>query len=308
MYAPSKQQLRMMIKITPASHSRLLRWAFVSLLAILLSSIGCGKDSIRVAAPVNQANQNGSAQPQTSRSTPPGVADMGDFTIRFQTPKKNYKGPAPKRPLIDKQYLERLVSSLNESLALRVDVNISFEDCKGDEGDAYYEDETHQIVICYALVEDYQKIFARKIKDRQKLKDAVEGAVVSTMFHELGHAVIDVWSLPVTGKEEDAADQISTLTLLDRSERGEEMALTGALSFMLFAELDKGEEKIYWDEHSLDEQRFYDNICLIYGKDPEKYSYLVRQAILPEERAAICPEEFARIKRSWETLLAPYVK
>jgi len=30
------------------------------------------------------------------------------------------------------------------------------------------------------------------------------------------------------------------------------MALDGAISFKLYADLEKGEQKIYWDEHSLD--------------------------------------------------------
>jgi len=40
------------------------------------------------------------------------------------------------------------------------------------------------------------------------------------------------------------------------------MALNGAVSFKLYADLDKGQKKIFWDEHSLDEQRFYDTLCL----------------------------------------------
>jgi hypothetical protein len=40
------------------------------------------------------------------------------------------------------------------------------------------------------------------------------------------------------------------------------MAIDGAVC-SLYADLSKGEEKIYWDEHSLDEQRFYDTFCML---------------------------------------------
>lgn len=136
----------------------------------------------------------------------------------------------------------------------------------------------------------------------------MRGAVASTFFHELGHALVDAWQLPITGKEDDAVDQLSTIVLLDRTEEGGQMALDGALSFKLYADLDKGLEKIYWDEHSLDEQRFYDTICLVYGHDPEKYAYLVRDGTLPEERAGLCREDFPKVESSWRRLLSPYVK
>ena len=38
----------------------------------------------------------------------------------------------------------------------------------------------------------------------------MRGVTVSTFFHELGHALIDAWDLPITGREEDAADQLPT--------------------------------------------------------------------------------------------------
>ena len=59
------------------------------------------------------------------------------------------------------------------------------------------------------------------------------------------------------------------------------MALDGARSFQLFAKLEKGQPKFYWDAHSLDEQRFYDTVCLIYGHNPDKYHNLFVPGRLP---------------------------
>jgi hypothetical protein len=123
----------------------------------------------------------------------------------------------------------------------------------------------------------------------------------------LGHGLVDAWKIPITGREEDAVDQLSTLVLIEATQDGEQMALDGALTFKLYADLAKG-EKIYWDEHSLDEQRFFDNICLVYGHDEEKYSYLVTNGTLPEERSVYCGEDYDKLSHAWRQLLAPYLK
>jgi hypothetical protein len=204
------------------------------------------------------------------------------------------------------QNLGRIITELNDRIALPFDIDISFQDC--DEPGAYYDPETHGLTLCHQLIDEYYQLFSRGIKDEKKLDEAVMCATAATFFHELGHALIDVWKLPVTGKEEDAVDQLSTLVLIDHTEEGEKLALDWALSFKYYAERDKRLEKLYWDEHSFDEQRYYDIICLIYGRDPERHAGLVGDATLPEERAELCREDYPKIYASWARLLQPHLK
>ena len=276
--------------------------------AALLSG-ACGGEKSGNAAPANEEKPN-PASPQKSDAPPPteNTIDRGDFKLLYQEPKKTRRdnNQSSLASIVDKQALEGVIVSLNQRISLPVDIGISFENC--NDPNAYYDLESHSVSICYQLIDEFRAMFRRDIKDPEELKNAVRGATVSVLFHELGHALIDVWKLPVTGKEEDAADQLATLALMSRSEKGEEMALHGAVLFMLSAEVNQKYEKIYWDEHSLDEQRFYDTICLIYGQHPDKYAYLVENGTLPEPRAELCPEESARINRAWQTLLSPYLK
>ena len=82
--------------------------------------------------------------------------------------------------------------------------------------------------------------FAKKVKDKTELDNAVKAATAATFFHELGHGLIDAWKFPTTGREEDAVDQLSTLVLIRRhGGRGTDRALEGALSFKLYADLSK---------------------------------------------------------------------
>jgi hypothetical protein len=64
----------------------------------------------------------------------------------------------------------------------------------------------------------------------------------------------------------------------------------------------------FWDEHSLDAQRMYHILCLIYGSNPQLYGELVGEDALPKTRADRCPGEYQQRQRSWERLLDAHVK
>ena len=266
------------------------------LLLVLVSfcfAEGCHKNA------ATQASQ----PPPAPATNAAGPVDNGDLKLVYK-PRKN---PSTKNTVgTNEQGLERVIANLNDKIALPWDIVVSFEDC--EDPDAFYAPDTRKLTVCYQLIDQYYDLFGRKIKDQTKLDNAVRGAVASTFFHELGHGLVDAWKVPITGKEEDAVDQLSTLILINHTTNGEQMALDGAVSFKLYADLDKGQKKILWDEHSLDEQRFYDNICLIYGHDPDKYAYLVKDNTLPEERADLCKEDYPKIANSWRQLLSPYIK
>jgi hypothetical protein len=276
------------------------------LLLLLCLAAACRKDATEVGTEGDGTNRNVAPSPQQVEAAGAASIDKGDLKLRYQ-PRKNFRADnASHRVGGNEQALERVITNLNERLALPFDMAVSFENC--DNADAFYEPETHQLTLCYQMIDEYYSLFSRKIKDKEKLDAAVRGAVASTFFHELGHGLVAAWQIPITGKEEDAVDQLSTLVLVRQSEEGERMALDAAVSFKLYADRDKGWGHIYWDEHSLDEQRFYDTICIVYGHDPEKYAYLVHDGTLPRERAELCKEDYPKIAKSWESLLKPYLK
>jgi hypothetical protein len=220
--------------------------------------------------------------------------------------RKSFKGSAADRTvLINQQAVYRIVGELEKQFALPFEIEVVFRDCGGP--DSYYDEGSHEIVMCYELIDAYSELFSRSVKGRTARDEAAKGAVVFMFLHEVAHALIDRWHLSITGREEDAADQFSTLMLINGLPDGEEMALDSARSFKSLAVLEKGLERDYSDPHSLDEQRFYNTICLVYGHRPERYEYLIRNGSLPTERAIECVEDYARLNRSWQTLLAPYL-
>jgi hypothetical protein len=199
---------------------------------------------------------------------------------------------------------EKMLPQLDQSLRLPHGIKVVFDGC--DEVNAFYDPEQASITMCNEYVDYYGELFSEYPAD--EAKDAIIGSVVSTFLHEAGHALIDQLELPMVGREEDAADQLSTVILVASGEEGNAMAIEGAYSFIAESEAgDDEEETPFWDEHSLDEQRFYNSICLIYGSDPDGWDDLVGEDDLPEERAERCPDEYALISSSWNRLLEPYL-
>ena len=131
----------------------------------------------------------------------------------------------------------------------------------------------------------------------------VRANLQAVLFHELGHAIIDVVQLPVFGQEEDAADVLSVILINDLFEEDQAQDITYAAAYGFAAEADSDSEPAYWDVHGPDQQRFYTLVCLFYGANPEARADLAEELGLPVERAETCEEEFALAKDSWGPVL-----
>ena len=234
------------------------------------------------------------------------VTGTGEIKLSYQARKGFRKSRPSLAAVTGQRAVEEIVNELNRHVALSIDIRVLFFECEEDE--AYYDKNYKEIAICYQKIEGFYHLFARRLKGERAISEATTGATVSLFLHELAHALIDAWELPVTGKEEDAADQFATLLMLNGIPDGERMALNGALAFKLYAEADKRVKKFYWDSHSLDEQRYYNTICLVYGHKPEAYEYLIDNGSLPIQRAVNCEDDYPRVKASWQKLLYPFAK
>lgn len=234
------------------------------------------------------------------------IQDVGDFRIMYD-PVENPDYSEVQRVLKESKLFEVVAEGLNRELSLPVDLPIHFAEC--GETNAAYDPERKRIEVCYELIGYIAHLFSAYLKSEDEVDNATVGATFFVLYHEIGHALIDVLGLPTTGKEEDAADQLATLALINSGEEGEEAALNAAHWFLIQgAQRTNIEELPFWDEHSLDGQRFYSIACWIYGQDSRKHSYLIEEGILPEVRAERCGSEYQKLSESWSVLLAPYFK
>jgi len=215
--------------------------------------------------------------------------------------------------LKDSRLFDRMVADTNQELVFPVEVPVNFIECAAigekDPVNAFYDPEKHSITMCYELMAESEKLFKDDEQTPKELADAVLGSTAWTFYHELGHGLIDIFNIPLTGKNEDAADQISTYILLKAGDEGERAALNGAEDFYREAGEDKDlDDLALADTHSLDKQRFYNIMCWVYGTDEKKYGYLLKDVPELKERAESCQEEFEKMNESWAKLLAPHTR
>lgn len=134
----------------------------------------------------------------------------------------------------------------------------------------------------------------------QERQDVIVDVFTHTLLHEVGHAIIAQFNIPTLGKEEDAVDNLATVFILDFLEDGDTIALHAADMFALEDEdIATFQSEDFWDEHSLDIQRYFTTLCHVYGALPDDNIDLVEAGELSEDKADSCIDEYAQISSDW---------
>jgi hypothetical protein len=233
-------------------------------------------------------------------------SDEGDFLVEH-IPVQNSRYAEIDRQVKQEKLLERAADKLNRNLMLPYDIALRTKDC--GEPNAYYDPQDHSVTVCYELMEHFYKLFKSTGKSDQAAYDKMFDAIRFAFLHELGHALIDAYKLPVMGNEEDAADRCSSyICLTQLGDEGVRAVLAAADAFAIEAKDSTPSNRNLADEHLLQEQRFYNTLCMIYGSDTVKYDKIVKENYLPRERAVRCPSEFERSVQSWSNVFDPWRK
>ncbi len=232
-----------------------------------------------------------------------GPQDLGDFKVAYGTT-TNPTYAQLEQTFKQFQLFESIANGLNDILALPRDITIVL--AEGGVVNAWWDPSTSQIVLTYELMVHFGELFIPYTQTTEELGNAILYTTVFVFSHEMGHALVSVYNLPITGKEEDAVDQLATLIFIESGSA--EVAITAANWFYLAAQQAGTQNLPFWDVHSLDMQRYYNILAWIYGSDPQKYSNIVTGGYLPEDRAQTAQYEYQQMYNSWTVLLAPYEK
>src|ERR1041384_2316368 len=169
-------------------------------IAVLLVATNTGGDRHETETEKAHRNSGSSTASIINSELPKNLCDL-----KFSYGKrKSFRGSAADRTvLISQQAVYRIVGELQKQFALPFEIEVVFRDCGGP--DSYYDEGSHEIVICYELIDAYSQLFSPKVKERTTRDEAAKGAVVSMFLHEVAHALIDRWNFSINGPEEEEA-------------------------------------------------------------------------------------------------------
>jgi hypothetical protein len=300
------------------NNSPSLQQNFINLLTVcivFIFVIGCfcrnEGDSENTYEPSPQGNKAGintkAPDTKTSPSTTNSGKDVGDFLVK----QSDVQNPAYKdldQQIKQDKILENAAASLNKSLMLPFDITLTSKSCGVI--NAFYNPNDHSITVCYELMEHYFNLYKAAGKSDEEARARMNDTVRFAFLHEVGHSLIDAYKLPIMGNEEDAADRCSAYICLEEIDNGVKYVLAAADGWNLESKLSQSSPtgRDMADEHLLNQQRFYNSLCMIYGSNTAKYSSFVTDGYLPKERADKCPYEYERTMTSWKDLLKPWRK
>jgi hypothetical protein len=162
------------------------------------------------------------------------------------------------------------------------------------------------ITICYEAVADIQALAKGATSDPNDLASLVTGGVVEEALHRMALAIIQVFDIPVWGRQEDAADMLGAFLMMQFDERTANVTLIGAAQLFVYKTSALGKVD-YVSDVSPPAQRFYNFLCIAVGNDPIDFGGLVDKGFLPKDRARGCGGEYDKVRRAFDMRLMPHV-
>jgi len=234
--------------------------------------------------------------------------DNDRIVITYLPPHASFMLPIYNR-MKERQVLEQLKQFLSPlKIPDGITLKITMKEC--GEANSWWSGRQTGLFLCYDWI-DYALNIASQIDDPHGLtrEDAVLGAFLQVTFHELGHAMFDIYEAPVMGREEDAADQMAGLILSRFGPDVAKRTFPGVVYLaQSMAEADGDwEHDRFADDHGHWLQRAYNNLCMAYGADPATFAYVVAEGLLPKERAANCGREYRQISHAFAVTIYPHI-
>lgn len=182
---------------------------------------------------------------------------------------------------------------------------------------AWYEREHSRptVTICYEYV---QHIMQNSAMDETPWgvtrQDATCGQFLFVVAHEIGHAFFDIFTIPIFGREEDAADQFATYFMLQLGKSEARRLIIGAAyAYKDFIKGYKNNPKVlvplasFSSNHGSPEERFYNLMCIAYGGEPALFMDVVDRGLLPKTRAQDCGYEFKTLRFAVHREIGPHL-
>lgn len=130
--------------------------------------------------------------------------------------------------------------------------------------------------------------------------------ILHVVLHELGHALVREFDLPILGNEETLADAFATHYLTTYlPERAEAALLARVQSLSIEASEVPRQEWTVAGEHNSDARRAFQIAALSVAADPAKYAAVAEAAGMTADDVRRASDYGTEVHRSWRRVLAP---
>jgi hypothetical protein len=232
-------------------------------------------------------------------------AERHKITMTYETPSNDTERLA--QEILKVGGTAGVAEGFSKSFKIPVDVTVRAK--RGNEG-PFYDPRTKSITWTYGFVDQIARVLqgGKVVKSEADLGRQLASITSFITVHEMGHAFVDLFDIPITGREEDAVDGMATVFMTDEVKNGAEYAFYAARFFNLLQKVQGAPNaQQFQDEHSLSIQRSVDILCAIGGSSEENLQQVASFDVIGAARLQRCPAEYQQKSRAWKTLLKPHL-
>ena len=208
------------------------------------------------------------------------------------------------------------VQKIFSPFRLPVDLIIKTVECDGV-ANAWYQREGKQPTgsVCYEYLQEIWKRMPKEMMEAGVTQtDAICGQLFFAVAHELGHAMFDIFDVPVFGRQEDAADQFAAFIMLQfGGEQSRRLIKGAAYAYYDYVKNFKEKPKVtlplaaFSSDHGTPEERYFSLLCTAYGYDDKLFAAVVEKEYLPQSRAKKCKFEYDDLKFAFHQVFSPHL-
>ena len=226
------------------------------------------------------------------------------IAVQAQTARTSYERPNDPRmfetytAFQESKFLESMRGTVLRRFNVENVLSLSFRNC--GQSNAVYRSDVKEIIMCWELLGSVIDSSTRRFSSNRDLMiNAATTTFVFILYHELGHALVDLKKTATFGREEDNADQIAALLMLEdnlrRNHAESNVAVLGVFDFWQANNNQYLSRHELTGQHSPGLQRAFNVICWAIGSDPNsRYKYLAQMTKFPVQRINSCIKEYQR--------------
>jgi Putative metallopeptidase len=196
------------------------------------------------------------------------------------------------------------------------DIDLYIRTASCGESNAFYRrvDNVPTVTICYEYLQEIWERMPAETRavNGDTMRDVICGQLFFAIAHELGHAMFDIFDVPVFGRQEDAADEFATYNLLQfGGDKALQLIDGAAYAYHLYIKDLTANPRVtlpfaaFSSDHGAPEERYFNLICIAYGYDQRLFSLAMNK--LPASRAKRCKLEYEDLKFAMRTVFGPHI-